>query len=57
MGKAWGRTKSDERNWKVNREVQGQNSRVDEVQNKKRSCMEVPYSFMTCPGIEPGFTP
>ncbi len=24
MGKAWGRTKSDERNWKVNREVQGQ---------------------------------
>ena len=24
---------------------------------KKRSCMEVPYSFMTCPGIEPGFTP
>ena len=57
MGKAWERTKSDERNWKVNREVQGQNSRVDEVQNKKRSCMEVPYSFMTCPGIEPGFTP
>ena len=41
MGKAWERTKSDERNWKVNREVQGQNSRVDEVQNKKRSCMEV----------------
>ena len=25
--------------------------------HKKRSCMEVPYSFMTCPGIEPGFTP
>ena len=24
---------------------------------KKRSCMEVPYSFMTCSGIEPGFTP
>ena len=36
--------------------MRGQNSRAMKHRTKKK-LYGTPYSFMTCPGIEPGFTP